>query len=200
MRNLFLSIAISILIATNMYSQEFNLKEHKLNIEGKVISATYFNGNLYCLESDGKVFNIDSLCNIKYIANAPISSTSIISINDSLLVSTKNDSTFYFKENKFSFIKRNTNFPFFEDEKYIVERSCSGEWGGSIYFINKLNNKKYECTATCPIALNKINNSYVVTASLAHLVGFSQILKIDDPKDLTLFKKKKKEKNKLCRG
>ena len=194
MKNILLFMSISITIVTNLYSQEFNLKNHQFNIESRVISATYFNNKLYCLESDGKVFLIDSLYDIKYIANAPTSSTSIISINDSLFISTKNDSTFYFKEYTFSFIKRNTNLPFFEDDKYIVEKSCSGEWGGSIYFIDKSDRKIYECASTCPLIINKLGETYIVTASLAHMMGFTEILKIDNPKDLTLFKKRKRKK------
>lgn len=194
MKNILLFIVVCITTITNTHAQEFKLKNYQFNIQDEVISAAYFNNKFYCLESDGKVFHIDSLCNVKYIANVPISSISIININDSLFITTKSDSTFYFKENKFSFIKKNIHFHFFEDERYIVEKSCSGEWGGSVYFINKSDKKIYECAATCPIVINKISNSYIITASLAHLATSTQILKIDDPKNLTVFKKRKRKK------
>lgn len=194
MKNIFFLIVIGITTVTNVYSQEFKLKNYTFDIDHEIIGVAYCNSEFYCLESDGKVFSIDSILHKKTIANAPISSTSIVSINDSLFVRTKNDSTFYLKNNKFSFTKRKNDFPFFEDDKYIVEKSCSGEWGGSIYFIDKSDKKKYECASTCPIIVNKLNETYIITASLAHMAGSTQILKIDDPKALTLFKKRKRKK------
>lgn len=76
---------------------------------------------------------------------------------------------------------------FFEDDDYIVSQTCSGEWGGSIWFKNKNTGIVYSCEATCPIAINKIDGKYIVTNSLAHLGGFSELVEIEDPKSMELF-------------
>src|ERR1700722_17794087 len=58
---------------------------------------------------------------------------------------------------------------FFEDENYLVTKTCSGEWGGTIWFKNKKTGITYACSATCPVAVNKINGKYFITNTLAHL-------------------------------
>ena len=78
---------------------------------------------------------------------------------------------------------------FFEDEKYIVRKTCDGEWGGSIWFKDKRTGIEYSCSATCPVIVNKIKDSYYVTASLTHMSGFSTILEISNPKAMDIFKK-----------
>lgn len=81
-----------------------------------------------------------------------------------------------------------TNNVFFEDSLYTVKKTCFGEWGGSIWFKNKKSGIEYSCTATCPVVVNKIHNKYYVTASLAHLVGFSEIIEINNPDSMEIFK------------
>jgi hypothetical protein len=76
---------------------------------------------------------------------------------------------------------------FFEDEDYVVSKTCSGEWGGSIWFKNKETGIIYSCEATCPVAINKIDGNYFVSNSLAHLAGFSELIEIEDPKAMELF-------------
>ena len=76
---------------------------------------------------------------------------------------------------------------FFEDDNYIVSRSCSGEWGGSIWFKNKSTGIVYSCAATCPISINKIDGNYIVTNSLAHLSGFSEVIEIENPQTMEVF-------------
>jgi len=80
---------------------------------------------------------------------------------------------------------------FFEDSTYIVSSSCSGEWGGSVIFKRKKTGKEYTCAATCPIVINKINAKYYVTASLAHMLGFSKIIEIANPKSMKVYKEPK---------
>lgn len=90
-------------------------------------------------------------------------------------------------------IKKKTDFNtvddiFYEDEKYIVTTSCSGEWGGSIFFENKDSRILYACSATCPVAINKIDGKYFVTNSLAHLGGGSDVIEIENPELMSIFK------------
>jgi hypothetical protein len=90
---------------------------------------------------------------------------------------------------------------FFQDENYTVRKTCSGEWGGTIWFKNKMTGVEYSCGATCPVIVNKIEGKYIVTSSLAHLSGFSEVMEIDNPDSLAVFKfpkpKSKKGKNRI---
>ena len=50
--------------------------------------------------------------------------------------------------NKLKFVK---NKYFYEDENYKVRETCSGEWGGTIYFKDKKTNLETAASATCVI-------------------------------------------------
>lgn len=84
------------------------------------------------------------------------------------------------------FKKENLNF--FEDEKYVVRKTCSGEWGGSVWFKNKQTNKEYACSASCPVIIYKLNGKYIVTNSMDHMYGSSSVIEIANPKTLKTFK------------
>lgn len=75
----------------------------------------------------------------------------------------------------------------FEDEKYVVTKTCSGEWGGTIKFLNKNSGITYAASATCPISVNKIKTSYYVSSSLRHIGTFSEFIRIDDPEKLEIY-------------
>ena len=98
-----------------------------------------------------------------------------------------------------NFDKLDSNF--FEDSNYIFRRSCSGEWGGSLFIIDKLTGKKYECAATCPVIVNRFKGSYYLTTTLAHGCSFSEIIKISDPTALKevvpVIKKRNNKKQKV---
>lgn len=85
------------------------------------------------------------------------------------------------------FNKRDTAF--FQDENYYVRRTCSGEWGGSIWFKNKSTGIEYSCSATCPVIINKIGDKYVLTNSLAHMCGSAEVVEIENPDSMDIFKK-----------
>jgi len=57
------------------------------------------------------------------------------------------------------------------------------------FFLSKKSNKIYECASTCSVSVVKFNNRYLVTASLAHLAGFTNIFEIDNPEDLKVRKR-----------
>jgi hypothetical protein len=80
---------------------------------------------------------------------------------------------------------------FFQDDNYYVRRTCSGEWGGSVWFKNKSTGIEYSCSATCPRSINKIDNKYIVTSSLGHGEGSSKIIEIEFPDSMSIFKQPK---------
>jgi hypothetical protein len=75
---------------------------------------------------------------------------------------------------------------FYEDSLYIVFKTCQGEFGGTILFKNKRTGVEYLSHSTCPVVVNKLNNKYYVTNTLAHLSGFSEILEISNPDSMTI--------------
>lgn len=77
----------------------------------------------------------------------------------------------------------------YNDTTYEVWKTCSGEWGGTVYFKNKKTGKIYCAEATCPISVNKINNKYYISNSISHLYESSDILEITDPEKMEQFTK-----------
>lgn len=76
----------------------------------------------------------------------------------------------------------------FEDSLYIVSKTCSGEWGGTIKFKNKKTGVEYATASTCPVVVNKLNRKYYTTNTLAHLIGFTQILEVSNPDSMSVYK------------
>ncbi len=72
----------------------------------------------------------------------------------------------------------------YSDTTYEVWKTCSGEWGGTVYFKNKKTEKIYCAKATCPVSVDKINNNYYISNSLSHLLGNSDIMEITDPEKM----------------
>ncbi len=77
----------------------------------------------------------------------------------------------------------------YKDEKYEAWKSCSGEWGGTIYFKNRKSGLIHYAIATCPVSVNKINGKYYISNSLSHLFGHSYILEISNPESMELTEK-----------
>ena len=92
-----------------------------------------------------------------------------------------------FNKKSISNFRRET-LKFFEDDKYVVRKTCSGEWGGTVWFKNKKTGIERSCVASCPLVINKLDGKYFVTATLNHMVGFSQVLEIENPELLNVFK------------
>ncbi|MDW9380812.1 hypothetical protein [Chryseobacterium sp. JV558] len=72
----------------------------------------------------------------------------------------------------------------YNDTIYEVWKTCSGEWGGTIYFKNKQSGKIYYAKADCPVSVSKINNRYYISNSMSHGFGSSDILEITDPEKM----------------
>ncbi len=80
------------------------------------------------------------------------------------------------------------NTAFYQDDSYFVRSTCSGEWGGSIWFKNKITGIEYSCAANCPVIINKIQDKYVLTNSLAHMCGSAEVIEIQNPDSMDIFK------------
>jgi hypothetical protein len=101
--------------------------------------------------------------------------------------------TIYVWDDKWTTLK--TKFPLekqpklFEDNEFIVFGDCHGEWGGTIYFFDKVSGEIYFTESTCANSVSKKDNKYFVLAQLGHGSGSTEIKSIDNPRKLTKAKK-----------
>jgi hypothetical protein len=71
----------------------------------------------------------------------------------------------------------------FEDEEFLVFRDCYGEFGGTLYFYDKINNKYFFTEATCAVTVSKSEKGYEVL-----ITSFNTTLKsklIVNPRELS---------------
>lgn len=77
---------------------------------------------------------------------------------------------------------------FYEDEQFVVSKTCSGEWGGTIKFKSKKNGVEYSCSATCAISVYRLGDKYYVTSSLGHISGSCEVVEISNPELMEVYK------------
>lgn len=173
--------------------QSFVKEHHQFKADTTIEVTVLFKKSFYCLMSNGQVFVINSgsdTIDTTYHDNSKsIGLTDVHLVNDTLFGNNRNG-TFYLdiKTHSWAAVKSAhgvyPGYLVFEDDKYSVTSTCSGEWGGTIYFHDKKTKKTYEHTCTCTVSVLKQNNEYNVTASLAHMAGFTHIFRISDPTHL----------------
>lgn len=73
----------------------------------------------------------------------------------------------------------------FENQDFEVYGTCSGEFGGSILFLDKNNDTIYSSLSICPMVVNQIENTFYITNYMGHFDGFSDVLKIEDPRKIS---------------
>ena len=101
-----------------------------------------------------------------------------------------------YKWNRKKWVKFRNNFPLknqpklFEDNEFIIYGDCHGEWGGTVYFYEKITSKTYFTESTCANSVIKSINGYEVLAHLGHGGGSAEIKLIKNPRKLTLAKDK----------
>jgi hypothetical protein len=84
----------------------------------------------------------------------------------------------------------------FEDSEFIVFGDCNGEFGGTIYFFEKVSEDIFFTESTCANSVFKKDTKYLVLAQLGHGTGFTEIKSIDNPRNLTKAKKSEIRKTK----
>nr|MCE2755066.1 hypothetical protein [Ignavibacteriota bacterium] len=77
--------------------------------------------------------------------------------------------------------------PFYQDKEYIVTTKDLGEWGGTMFFEHRKTGAIHEVRVDGPIIINKLDNAYIVSSTLRHMMSRSSILKIINPRSLHLF-------------
>ncbi len=99
--------------------------------------------------------------------------------NDSIILKPYMDKQSYYLDNtnlKWNKLDK-TDDLIWEDSDFYVYSLDFGEWGGKTWFKDKKTDSQYVLESTTPL-INKIDNTYYLTNSF-------QVLKIDNPKELT---------------
>ncbi len=194
MRKICLAALVLAISVFDSKSQSLFVKEyHKYKIDTTVDVVILYKSNFYCLKSNHDVFVINSKTNLidsSYKDNSRDVKISNLYLHNDTLIGINKSNTYYLNTSTHKWIFFKTGYhipPIYEDYKFIVNSSCSGEFGGSLYFIDKKTNIRYECRCNCAVSLLKNNGKYNVTASLAHLAGFTNVFEIEDPLKLKVY-------------
>ena len=201
---------IAFITWTNIQAQPAGIKitvdTIKVKAIGYFIKAVVFHDNLYCIyetSQENKSQNFKTLWiitkkgeTIKEI-NVPKEIQNEYSYdlrieNDSLfLIGHTYKNTFVLGQSIENFqLTKSRHFKLFKDNTYDLYATCSGEFGGTLFFVNRNTKDVYDAAATCPIVVNKIGTSYYISNYMGHMMGFTSILKISDPSALTKTKLK----------
>lgn len=172
---------------------KFVVKKYSIALDIKVLTTLFYKGHYFCLTDEKRFiclndkFEVDS--SMTNSINQLRVDFSFIS-GDSLIAGVYSQGIepynyFLNSDLKWERIELNRKEDqLFEDEKFIVTACCFGEFGGSVFFTDKKSNRVYSCAATCATTINKLDECYFVTVSLAHESGSTIILKIEDPTKL----------------
>ncbi len=176
-------LVLFILVPTLVTAQFFNVKTSEIKTGAPVIAAADFKQFFFCLREDGTLMRIDSSTTEVYNQHVTVRTlTDLYSERDTLFGVAGKDSLFYFNGDDFRYSgRRREEKPLYSDAMYTVVSTCSGEFGGSLYFVDRKTGKKFACSAACPVMVNRTDTSYIVTVSLAHLMGSTEILEIKYP-------------------
>ncbi len=178
---------------------EFIISANSIKADTIINSAVYFAGYILCLQEDNKLFVLDTSFNFNDSLTSKFSKfkfNSLRSYNDTLLLF-NNDTYFYLDSGFILKEYKPQNFkygiPLYNDSTYDVYGCSLGEFGGSVFFREKLTNKYYSYPATAVQQVLKYKGNYIVSSFLAHMTGFSDYLSINDPTKLYELKDEKQK-------
>ena len=180
----------------------FTVETKTLTADTVVTSAVYFDGHIFCLQADHKIFALDTLLRKDSSLTAKFSTIKadfLQSFNDTILIGTKNSVYFLDKDLTLKNYNRQPfkyGLPYYNDDTYYVHACSVGEFGGAVFFWNKLTDKTYSYPATAVQQVFKFGDAYVVSNFLAHMSGLSDYLFIKDP--TVLYELKDEKQKNFC--
>lgn len=168
----------------------FKTRQLQLNVDTTIASITYFKGNIICLLENNKVAVLDTNLNRQSSLEKKFANyrpTYLFMFHDTVFFGTKNKTFFVdsdFEPQEFKRKERMYGSYLYEDSSYYVYGCCAGEFGGSVFFLNKKTNRTYSYFATCVTQVLKFKNQFVVCNNLAHRSGSMSFLFVPDPTKL----------------
>jgi hypothetical protein len=197
MRNT-LIIFISVFILISCKNQEgadnsqvkFTTRQLLLKSDTTINSIAFFSNKIICLQDNGKIILLDTNYNRQDSLESELNiykPTYLFTLHDTVFIGTKSKT--YFIDNTFGLreFKRKERIygeRLFEDSLYYVYGCCVGEWGGSVFFLNKNTKKTYSYFATCASQVLRFKNDYVVCNNLAHMGRSMSFLFVPEPAKL----------------
>jgi hypothetical protein len=170
---------------------------HRFTLNVGIRSVVPFHNRFLCLDDKGSLFLV-SQNSSQIDSSIKKSALSLdfqeIRVIDDTIVGVERFQSYFFDEmtktwKQYKFKK--SIYPgdlIFQDNEYYISSTCSGEWGGTIYFTNKKTGKAYESICTCAVNVIKVPKYYNVTASLAHMSGFATIFNVRNPTKLKVYR------------
>jgi hypothetical protein len=175
---------------TNNFQVKFTTRRLLLKSDTTISSIAFFNNKIICLQDNGKIMLLDTNYNKQDSIERKLNiynTNYLFTLHDTVFIATKNktfflDSSFNLKE--FTRKERMYGKGLYEDSLYYVYGCCVGEFGGSVFFLNKKTNKTYSYFATCATQILNFKKQYVVCNNLAHLSGSMSFLFVREPTKL----------------
>lgn len=168
----------------------FTINQYLLPTDTTITYIAYFKDNIICLQDDGKFAILDSDYNRNRLLEDKLNSckpNNMFTFHDTVFLDTKNAAYFIDCNFKLQEFKREENrygSYLYEDSVFYVYGCCAGEFGGAVFFLNKITNRTYSYFATCATQVLKFKNQYVVCNNLAHLGCTMNFLLVPDPTKL----------------
>lgn len=192
---------------SNKTEESFIIKHYSISLDGQLKAAIFYKQRYYVLTKSGKLIVLLKDFKVDAQASSLVNKytfTSIYILKEHLIGNTKSDDSLsvkYFLNSDKSwqqcdFCEEKSKPLLFKDESFEVSGCCVGEFGASIFFEESTSGKVYGSPVLCPIQVLKKNSDYYIISSLAHLSGFSQIVKVKKPN--TLFEIKEDSLKSWC--
>lgn len=111
-------------------------------------------------------------------------------LENSLYGIDKNKIAFSYDPSKEKWGKTEKNLPFsnetpvYEDERYICYSVSHGEFGGAVFFYNKISHQITFFPTNNVVCVMKKKKGYYIISNLAHMIGGSSVVGINNPDSL----------------
>ncbi len=169
---------------------KFTVRQLLLKSDTTINSIAFKNDRIICLQDNDKIILLDSHYNRQESLETKINLYKpkyLFTLHDTVFIGTMNKTYFIdsaFKLIEFKRKERYYDHPLYEDSLYYVYGCCMGEFGGSVFFLNKKTNRTFSYFATCATQVLNFKNEYVVCNNLAHLRRSMSFLFVPAPTKL----------------
>jgi hypothetical protein len=165
----------------------FVVRQLELPIDTTINNIESWQGKLVCLLDNGSIAVLDTdykrLTHLERLVNTG-KIDYMFSLGDTVFIANKKSSYYIdtsFRRRKYVRNRVLYGQRIYEDSAYYIYACCAGEFGGSVFFRNKKDDKFYSYYATCARQVVKFKGQYVICNNLAHMSGSMDFLFVKDP-------------------
>ena len=167
---------------------KFTGNTKRIQFDTTLYSIAWSNGHIIAAQNNGKLLILDS----NYQRQATLETrlnkdhlSRLFCLHDTVFIVAKN--TRYYLDTGMNWqvdndhpLKEDRTL-LWDDDTWSVSECCMGEFGGSVFFVNKKTNKTWSYPATCASQVMKYKNGYWICNNLAHLGRHTSYTLIPDP-------------------